>query len=818
MGFLAEGQTLDWDETQKWADYVREHGVEQFLSLYCRNKHRVGDVALWGDEVEYIVVHVNPEERTVRLLLSASEYLPILQKPEHQDPKTAKTLWRPEYGSFMLEATPGQPYQKQLSELLLVEPNMALRRATLEAMLKPGERLLMITAFPRMGVDTFTHPPLPAGGHKANSLYVPDAVINPHPRFGTLTRNIRKRRGSNVSILVPLFMDAHTQLQPQLPSPERYLELAMRNSTPVQSRRRRADSAPLDSMHRVRSASVSVPGTSQEHADASCDPSVSKATSTSACSSSSSSSSSSSCASASSSSASSSRCSSKNITASSIIACVSKCGGGGDGGVTSSASRSSASTPSEGCSVSSSVSSSSSSSSVCSSSVDSSSTECCTPSSSRFTATTPGTSGSPRPPLSAEEIRSRQAAGLWLPPSLDGKVIHMDAMAFGMGACCLQCTYQCCSIDEAASHYDALAVLSPLFLALTAACPVVRGMVADTDVRWHVIAASVDDRSPVERGLEPLDPKGSHAADTRHRRRLPKSRYDSIDCYISPNSRALNTCEQTYNDIEVVVDEDIYQYLLKKGISRRLARHVAHLFVRDPLVMYSDQLKLDDQLFSAHFENIQSTNWNSVRFKPPPVGDEIGWRVEFRTCELSATDRENAYFSCFITLMLRVISHFEIELRIPISRVEENMQTAHARNAVQDHRFWFRCNLLFREEDEGSDKPCWQLKTMDEIFNGDNGLCSLVETYLETLVDVDAKTLEYVNRVVAFVSQKASGKLCTTASWIRSFVREHPDYKQDSVVTDAIQYDLLDAIDQITHGKLHIPALHGDLINCEAVA
>jgi Glutamate-cysteine ligase len=488
---------------------------------------------------------------------------------------TAKTLWRPEYGSFMLEATPGQPYQKQLSELLLVEPSMALRRATLEAMLKPGERLLMITAFPRMGVGVFTHPPLPPGGHKANSLYVPDAVINPHPRFGTLTRNIRKRRGSNISILVPLFMDVHTQLQPPLPSPARYQSLASKHSTPVQTRRYRADTAPRDSMHRVRSTSVTLPGTSQEHADASCASAASASTSTSVdvdvdvdvdvsgsdkpprvslppttgCSF------------AASAATSPSSCSTRSVTASSIIECVSKCG--------------SAAVSEDSCFSSCFASSSSSSMSSSSSSSTSSSAE-----------------ASP----SAAEVRTRQEAGLWVPPALEGKVIHMDAMAFGMGACCLQCTYQCCSIDEAASHYDALAVLSPLFLALTAGCPVVRGMVADTDVRWHVIAASVDDRSPVERGLQPLDAKGTHAVDTRHRRRLGKSRYDSIDCYISPNSRALNRCEATYNDIAVDVDEDIYQYILKQGIARRLARHIAHLFVRDPLVMYSGQLRLDDRV------------------------------------------------------------------------------------------------------------------------------------------------------------------------------------------------------------------------------
>jgi glutamate--cysteine ligase catalytic subunit len=79
------------------------------------------------------------------------------------------------------------------------------------------------------------------------------------------------------------------------------------------------------------------------------------------------------------------------------------------------------------------------------------------------------------------------------------------------------------------------------------------------------------------------------------------------------------------------------------GVDELLARHIAHLFIRDPLVIYRDKLKLDDENRSDHFEvfqavknstehlqNIQSTNWQTVRFKPPPPNSSIGWRVEFR--------------------------------------------------------------------------------------------------------------------------------------------------------------------------------------------
>jgi glutamate--cysteine ligase catalytic subunit len=70
----------------------------------------------------------------------------------------------------------------------------------------------------------------------------------------------------------------------------------------------------------------------------------------------------------------------------------------------------------------------------------------------------------------------------------------------------------------------------------------------------------------------------------------------------------------------------------------RLARHFARIFTRDPIPMYEGELmdeQIDDESMSFHFENLQSTNWNSMRFKPPPSQtSNVGWRVEFRTLDI----------------------------------------------------------------------------------------------------------------------------------------------------------------------------------------
>ncbi len=57
--------------------------------------------------------------------------------------------------------------------------------------------------------------------------------------------------------------------------------------------------------------------------------------------------------------------------------------------------------------------------------------------------------------------------------------------------------------------------------------------------------------------------------------------------------------------------------------------------MRDALVIFDKKIDIDNTKQTAHFENILSTNWNSVRLKAPPAFDSpIGWRVEFRTMEV----------------------------------------------------------------------------------------------------------------------------------------------------------------------------------------
>lgn len=654
MGLLALGTPLDWPEAKEHADQVREWGIKQLLEIWNKAKGKESDALLWGDEVEYLVVTHSKDDPRVLLSLRQADILEALASdtnltakggcvPALQDVAGASAneplpVFHPEFGRFMLEATPGKPWGIEFRELLKVEPDMILRRAIAKDHMRPDEFPITLTTFPRIGSPgVFTDPHYPVSGPKLRSQFVPDEIANPHIRFPTLAANIRWRRGRKVQVNVPVFKDKNTPWPWKDPTVNYDLH-----------------NWPED-----------------------------------------------------------------------------------------------------------------------------------------------------------DDVRNGAAPD---------NFIHMDAMAFGMGSCCLQITFQAKNITEGRKMYDQLSPLGPILLALTAATPIYKGFLADTDVRWNQISRAVDDRTPEELGEKPLQ---------NDRWRIPKSRYASNSTYISTDSRL----RPEYFDPDLVIDESIKQKLLDGGMDDRLATHFAHLFIRDPIVIFKEDLESLDMSKTDHFENIQSTNWQHMRFKPPPADNNIGWRVEFRPMEIQVTDFENAAFAVFIVLITRAILSFDLNFYIPIAKVDENMETAHRRDATLNERFYFRKNPFTTRSPRasGANTPNggisrpptplgpvedeYRLMSVNEIINGTAaaagddtagddgldadesfpGLIPLVESYLDS-VNVDVVTRCELATYLDLIRRRASGELWTAAKWIRHLVAGHPAYKGDSVVSEEVNKDIVGAV------------------------
>ena len=480
-------------------------------------------------------------KKTVKLSVRSRELLQTLEDLEmRMSHQSEGCTWHPEFGNWMIESTPSKPYNNYASDLLRVERNMILRRRRLLSGLREDEIAPYVTCFPLMGVGDFIHEPTSFEAPYSHSDYVPDNIVNPHPRFAALTQNIRSRRTEKVDIRVPLFRDVKT---PEFVGIHDYDEYTRGNGMITSSNKRKLETP---------------------------------------------------------------------VFPSTVVT------------------------------------------------------------------STSSTSSSSSSGTAEENIKIVEYPKVALERDTD---IHMDAMAFGMGMCCLQVTFQARDIDESRYIYDQLTVLAPIMLAMTAATPFFKGRVSDVDVRWGSIAASVDDRTPAERGLVPEDELAAHVDPLKAGggvKRLPKSRYDSVSTYIY-HCKGDPACRRTfakYNDVLCPIDEDIKKRLLSENIDENLAHHLAHLFTRDSLVVFEEKVELDDTETTEHFENIQSTNWQTCRWKPPPPrksleDPHIGWRTEFRSMEVQMTDFENAAFTVFVVLVTRVVLAFDLALYIPLSKVSQ---------------------------------------------------------------------------------------------------------------------------------------------------
>ncbi|KAK3302757.1 glutamate-cysteine ligase-domain-containing protein [Chaetomium strumarium] len=220
--------------------------------------------------------------------------------------------------------------------------------------------------------------------------------------------------------------------------------------------------------------------------------------------------------------------------------------------------------------------------------------------------------------------------------------------------------------------------------------------------------------------------------------RTPKSRYASNSTYISEDPRL----RPEYFDSDLVIDENIKQQLLDGGMDDRLATHFAHLFIRDPIVIFSEDLKELDLTKTDHFENIRSTNWQHMRFKPPAADNSIG----------SPTLRTPPSPS-FIVLITRVILSYNLNFYITIKKVDENMQTAHARA----HPLPSQPPRQDEDEEDGDFFP---------------GLIPLAESYLDS-VNVDVATR---CRLATYLEQQTPARRKAVAQRFRvlaSGIRRH---------------------------------------------
>ena len=345
-----------------------------------------------------------------------------------------------------------------------------------------------------------------------------------------------------------------------------------------------------------------------------------------------------------------------------------------------------------------------------------------------------------------------------------------------------------------------------------------------------------------------------------------KGRYSPINYYISSYDR----CSPVYNDQKYTINKSFKKTLTKclqsNGLEEvaadsRLMNHFAYLFIREhPVVFEKDlqrlannknfekpncwieSLKLEDNPVvltnTNQFEAVQSTNWNNVRFKPAPDFESSNsWLVEFRPMDASITPREKQIFVFFATLMQRIITDPKMETNfyIPISFADKNNLRSNLRGAVHNQKFFFRRHFYgpksrddqFKTSPKNrkkiaEDREMFQTEMMvelkmEELLEGGpdhQGFRGMIQTFVdlnkEELIQAgEAQGEDLIAEIWCsfdFFLKRAKHELLTSAALIRKFVREHPLYRQDSIVEGKVMEDLIQFLLDVQN-KNHHPLL-----------
>ena len=394
--------------------------------------------------------------------------------------------------------------------------------------------------------------------------------------------------------------------------------------------------------------------------------------------------------------------------------------------------------------------------------------------------------------------------------------VYMDAMAFGMGNCCLQVTLGACCVNSATYLYDQYLPFTPILLALSSSCPVYKGKLTDYDNRFDLIVQGVDDRTDDER-----DPKSKNY--------IPKSRYSPAYSYISEQK----DCHDFYNDYtKFPINKEYYDELVKGGLTEKLSMHFANVLVRDALVIFSEKINITDPKDMTHFETINSSNWNSLRFKlPRPSDNDTCFKIEVRPCDLQLTPYENTSMIALILAIYGFIMRYDVNFIIPISMVDENFNRAYKNDAINKQKFYWRINSVrslkmqtlgfgkynsYKEENrdpltyEEDIKNNIKELTIDEIVNGCErynypGIMKLVFDVMKEFY----KTNE-LDEYMQFVARRAKGELWTGAKYVREFIKKSEKYKHDSIISDELNYELIEHLEKIQNGEIKPKEMFGE--------
>ena len=251
MGLLANGKdkTLTYNESKKYQKFYKKISalqITKLLKTFLNFQNNEANRLKYGIEQEYHLMTIfdslrqsmSYDPKTMKSnskIIKNKEYSVSLQKEEYIKNLPSKFHenldFMPEYAAWMVEIVPKKPFSlflnaKEINNHLDMVDSLNKLNLTFkqEKNLKKKRihNILSASIVPKLGYSDFYIRPngerIPYVERKennyfSNSKYFIDETVSKHIRFPTLTRNTALKRGSNVEINIPIFIDSKTKVR-----------------------------------------------------------------------------------------------------------------------------------------------------------------------------------------------------------------------------------------------------------------------------------------------------------------------------------------------------------------------------------------------------------------------------------------------------------------------------------------------------------------------------------------------------------------------------------------------------------------------------
>ena len=209
-------ETFEYLDSKPFQSKLKQEALRQLLELLRRNNKTTTyrRYPKFGFEIEANLLRFE-------LLPDGSKHYSLESNTEHIKQLKGKSFEVvDEYGKWMIELTPLRPFE----DFVYGGNALAYLRNMFEKcsqMLLPGTCFLSAPIAPMFATPAEASSdldlPMYSKSPYSHSEYISDDLIQPHPKFLTMTQNTRLRRGEKQDIRAPLFSDKNTVLDRPIP-------------------------------------------------------------------------------------------------------------------------------------------------------------------------------------------------------------------------------------------------------------------------------------------------------------------------------------------------------------------------------------------------------------------------------------------------------------------------------------------------------------------------------------------------------------------------------------------------------------------------